>query len=141
MPVRGRPVQETTLCTVRSHGLGSASHCPVGIWVVVAGLWPLKESWNTAVFCRVQCAPVQNVHPHFCAHYNRDYVNIVPTYNVHLYFSLRNVGKKLRIVHGNMVHFYMKSAIFKCGTLHRKCLWNFFFSPQAAGLQLLPQHP
>ena len=48
----------------------------------------------------IQCAPT------FCVHYTRDCVIFIPMYNVHPYFSLKNLGKKVHIIHGKIRYLF-----------------------------------
>ena len=54
---------------------------------------------------------VYNEHPRFCVHHTWHYYahgmyHYIPMYNVHPYFSLKNLGKKVLIIHGNI--WYLK---------------------------------
>ena len=70
---------------------------------------------NTTILCHVSCTPI-----FLCALYTGLlypwYVIIIPMYNAHPYFSLRNVGKNMQIIHGKIQYLFTGWGVCSVGS-------------------------
>ena len=140
--MRDRPVPETTLYAGRSHCLRSAYYFHEGIWVIVAGNWLFKGKLELyRILPCIICSCATRAPPFLCALYMGLCKHRAHVQCASLFFPQKFGQKIAHCTWQNMVYFYMTSAILKMWEASQQMSMGFFFSSQAAGLQLLPQHP